>query len=109
MTPQPEAPSIISVKDAVTIARQYFESLNDQPLNNLRLEEVQLSEDESLWLVTLGYDTGNAIKEELERYVDPYESFVGSKQSIERMERAYKLISIRAVDGRPIQVKNVQL
>ena len=46
------------VRFAVNAARNYikdFQELLDNPLHNLRLEEVELTEDEKHWLITLGY------------------------------------------------------
>ena len=50
---------VIDVRRAVQSARDYIQDIQDlleSPLENLRLEEIELSEDEQYWLVTLGYD-----------------------------------------------------
>lgn len=48
-----------NVRDAVIAAKNYFQSLKDM-INNriedLRLEEVELSEDQKFWFVTLGFE-----------------------------------------------------
>ena len=47
----------MDVKEAVEVATKHFEDL--YPTTSLRdvlLEEVELSEDEQTWLVTLGFD-----------------------------------------------------
>jgi hypothetical protein len=49
----------IDVKAAVKAAYQYLQSLQEvmgNPLKDLALEEVELSEDGHFWLITLGYD-----------------------------------------------------
>lgn len=51
--------TIIDVKAAVTAAFEYLNFLQDKISNELqdvRLEEVELSEDKKYWLITLGYD-----------------------------------------------------
>ena len=51
--------TIIDVKAAVTAAFDYLSFLQDKISNELqdvRLEEVELSEDKRYWLITLGYD-----------------------------------------------------
>jgi hypothetical protein len=50
---------MIGVKDAVKSAHDYLLDMRDligTPLEDLRLEEVELSEQENLWLVTLGFN-----------------------------------------------------
>jgi len=54
-----ENQSIVDVKTAVYAAYQYLRSLQEVmggTLYNLRLEEVELSEDRDFWLVTVGFD-----------------------------------------------------
>ena len=50
---------MIDAKAAVGFAREYIDSIQaitGVPLENLRLEEIEMTEDESFWLITLGYD-----------------------------------------------------
>jgi hypothetical protein len=50
----------IDVKAAVTAANSYLQDMKDLmgvKLENLRLEEVELSEDEREWFITLGFET----------------------------------------------------
>ncbi|NJO66188.1 MAG: hypothetical protein HC832_00950 [Leptolyngbyaceae cyanobacterium RM1_405_57] len=50
----------IDVKRAVIAATSYLQDMKDLmdvKLENLRLEEVELSEDEREWIITLGFDT----------------------------------------------------
>ncbi len=49
----------IDVKAAVGSAHNYLQSIKDLmggTLENLRLEEVELSDDERTWSITLGFD-----------------------------------------------------
>ncbi|QLE55465.1 hypothetical protein [Nostoc sp. TCL26-01] len=49
----------IDVKTAVKAAYEYIISIQDMlgnSLNDLRLEEVELSPDQQFWLITLGFD-----------------------------------------------------
>ncbi len=49
----------IDARDAVKSAADYLNHIKDlmgEKINNLRLEELELSENQQLWVVTLGYD-----------------------------------------------------
>lgn len=48
----------IDVRAAVISAENYFDHLKRSmgSIENLRLEEVELSEDKKFWLITLGFD-----------------------------------------------------
>lgn len=49
----------IDVKTAVTAANNYLQDVKELmkvQLESLRLEEVELSEDQREWLITLGFD-----------------------------------------------------
>lgn len=49
----------INVKTAVTAANKYLQDVKDLmgiQLESLRLEEVELAEDQHEWLITLGFD-----------------------------------------------------
>jgi hypothetical protein len=51
--------SMINVKNAVNCAVHYFEDIQDligNKIENLRLEEAELSNDRQTWLITLGFD-----------------------------------------------------
>lgn len=49
----------IDVRSAVMAAQNYFQSLQDMvgmQIVDLRLEEVELSSDQTFWLITLGFN-----------------------------------------------------
>jgi hypothetical protein len=77
---------MIDVKQAVDAASQYLATLyaNDPP-SNVRLEEVELSEDEKYWLVTLSFS------DTLQVFIPP--------------RRSYKLFKINAESGQVQSMK----
>jgi hypothetical protein len=46
---------VIDVREAATNAAVYLSTLSALPPTNVRLEEVELSEDEKYWFVTLSF------------------------------------------------------
>ena len=47
---------MINVKEAIVKAMEYFDLIyDDKKYSDLQLEEVELSDDGSYWLITLGY------------------------------------------------------
>ena len=47
---------MVDVKQAVQIALQHFQELFQDSCENIRLEEIEFSDDERFWYVTIGYD-----------------------------------------------------
>ena len=47
---------MIEVKEAVKIAMNYFKEIVPDKYDYLRLEEVELSDDNKYWFITLGYN-----------------------------------------------------
>ena len=50
---------MIDIRTAVSAAQTYIQSVQDlmgSSLQNLRLEEAEVSEDRRFWLITLGHD-----------------------------------------------------
>lgn len=88
MTNTPEN-TIIDLRDAVQAARQYFANLfSDAGYVNVRLEEVAISEDRSVWLITLGYDVP-----------EPMNPTLKALGGMERYNREYKSFEVDAHDG----------
>ncbi|HEY9648141.1 MAG TPA: hypothetical protein V6C88_17325 [Chroococcidiopsis sp.] len=84
---------MIDVRYAVTSAYQYFESIKDilggDQLADLRLEEVELSEDKHAWLITLGYDLLDKNRSQFEELMVPKKPF----------RREYKLFRVNSETG----------
>lgn len=68
---------MIEVKQAAEAALAYFNELYEGGYHNLALEEVELSNDEEYWIITLGYNppatgftqlTGAGIKREYKQF-----------------------------------------
>jgi hypothetical protein len=89
---------MIDVKQAVKIAIEYVQQLYEpEQLRDLALEEVELSEDGTIWKVTLGF---NGL------YNEPANAFTAL--AYERMAlstRAYKVFHIRASDGAVLSMR----
>ncbi|GGA20550.1 hypothetical protein [Okeania sp. KiyG1] len=78
----------IDVRAAVSAANKYLQSLQsilEYKIEDLRLEEVEFSEDRKYWLITLGF-IANTTGEE--------ESFFSKK------ERDYKVFKVNAETGK---------
>lgn len=84
---------MVDVKSAIAEARSSFHAFleEEQPLENVRLEEVELSEDEKYWMITLGYDT----------FYRPYEvqNMLLSSADLQTRKREYKLFRVNAENG----------
>jgi len=85
----------IDVKQAVKNAVEYLSSLYDSnELQDLLLEEVELSDDNRYWLVTLGFTRRL-------KTTSPLQAFARSEP-----DRLYKLITVRADTG---EVKSMKI
>ncbi len=83
----------IDVRAAVLAAKNYIQSLPgllEYKVQDLRLEEVEFSEDRKYWLITLGF-IANTTGEE--------ESFFSKK------ERDYKVFKVNAETGKVESMK----
>lgn len=87
---------MIGLKQAVTIAMKYIQdAYAPEKLIEPMLEEVQLSEDENYWLITVGFSYPKFTEyAEQDRYRD---MIMG-----EEYQRVYKVIKVRASDGEPV-------
>ena len=81
----------IDVRSAVYTAQNYIRSIQDLMgvIEDLRLEEVELSEDQLFWFVTLGYN----------RPVDKTHNFLADLVPSSKFERDYKIFKIDAETG----------
>lgn len=73
---------MLDVRAAANIAKENLITISEQEFEDLRIEEVELSEDENAWLITFGYEVS----------------------AFERI-RNYRTIKIDANDGRFISMK----
>ena len=80
-----------AVRNASKYLRQMEQVLGGEP-ENLRLEEVEKSEDTSYWLITLGYDARSALPPASALFADP-------EDANWKYEREYKLLRIDAETG----------
>ncbi len=87
---------MIDVKDAVKTAREYAEYLLGE-VPQLELEEVELTDDERYWRVTLGFDGGPA---------NPLQITFGNAPRL----RKYKVFEVKADDGtvRSMKIRETQ-
>ena len=94
---------MIDVKQAVAAATTYFRTLyNTDALSDILLEEVELTDDERLWIVTLSALLP-ASNEELNETVSNAlaTSLGGNRQH----RRVYKVFTVSAENGRVRSMK----
>jgi hypothetical protein len=87
---------MIDVKSAVSAAHEYLQVVQEMiggGVEDLRLEEVELSDDKTSWLVTLGYDLPVKNRSQLEELLA---SPVRPKQTF---KREYKLFRVNSETG----------
>jgi len=86
--------TIIDVKSAVKIAMQYvLDLLSGDQVRDVRLEEVEFSDDGEYWLVTIGFSRPEAQR-------SAFEVLHG------RFEREYREVKVLAKDG---QVRSMRI
>ncbi|MBU6399962.1 MAG: hypothetical protein KGS61_06570 [Verrucomicrobia bacterium] len=81
-----------AVKTALNFFRASFGSMK---LSDVQLEEIELSEDERYWLITVGYDNPTAVDLSRGKMVLPFPMPV----------RKYKVVRVDARTGRPVSIK----
>jgi hypothetical protein len=89
---------MIDVKSAVNAACQYLESLQDfmgKSSQDLRLEEVELSEDRRFWLITLGFEQPVKAKRSQISSLVPAPAVPPQPE----YERVYKLFKVNSETG----------
>lgn len=88
----------IDVRAAVHAAENYLNSLQDKigtGIQDVRLEEVELSEDKTYWLITIGFN----------RLTDTASNPLGLP-AIPQHEREYKIFKIDTTTG---EVKSMKI
>jgi len=103
---------MIEVRDAVAAAaeaaRKFYEG---KDLLDLQLEEVELSEDEKCWLITLGLILPNQNPDCDVRRLRPLTEIspLGASMQGQKYERKYKIFSVDADTGNVISMKIRQI
>lgn len=88
----------INVKEAVRIAVEYVRELYaPEQLDDLRLEEVELSDDGKHWFITLGFAAPELKRQQ--RQPEPPGGSVLSLLRPQTLEREYKVVKINARSG----------
>lgn len=88
----------IDVRTAVNNAIVYLKSIQDlignaaTEIEDLRLEEIELSEDKKSWLITLGFDI--PVKNR-----SPIEAIMASPIASPKYQREYRLFQVNAETG----------
>lgn len=86
----------VDLTSAVKTALKFFrESFGSVSLSDVQLEEVEFSEDERFWLITVGYDNPAAVDALKGKYVLPRQI----------PTRKYKVVRVDAKTGRPVSIK----
>ena len=84
---------MIGAHQAAQAAVQFCNGLFGNTANHLLLEEVELSEDEKHWFITVGFD-GPASPQTRDPITEPLHSFMP-----QLLERKYKVVDVDAQTG----------
>lgn len=87
---------MIDLKTAIHTAQNYLSFIQDMlgDFENLRLEEVELSEDNKYWLITLGYDIPRKSQ-------NPLIAIAGlTPQEGKILTREYKIFKVNSETGK---------
>ena len=88
---------MIDAKQAAIAAIAYFQDvMGSEKITDILLEEIELTEDERLWLVTLSGLIPKA-KEELE--VDNLSAIAAIMRPLSRWRRVYRMFKLDAANG----------
>ena len=92
---------MVNLKEAVQEAKTYIKQLfSDERIYDLLLEELEKSEDEKYWLVTLGFD----VESELNKKTSPLEEAF-SITPRKSYKRVYRTIKIDSETGEMVSMK----
>ena len=93
------SPAPVGVKEAVRIALGYLQELysyTGTPLTDLRLEEVDLSDDGTQWLITYGFTVSERVATG---------SSILSLGTTTQVRREYKVVAVDVRTGEPRSMK----
>jgi hypothetical protein len=82
----------VDVKAAVRIATTYFDQLIQRHYSDLAVEEVEKTDDERFWLVTIGYTPASTDRSPLAAFQD-------------KSAREYKIIKVDSQTGEAVSMK----
>lgn len=90
---------MVDLEAAVDVARRIFESVYTKPHEQLNVEEIELSEDNRHWIVTLGFDDPTSRL--------PRGGLVAITSGLsDRPLRRYKVVTIDAANGQIRSLKD---
>lgn len=89
---------MVDVKKAVKIANDAIKDLYSDKIQT-DLEEVEISDDEKYWLITLGFDTPKEKTVMLSRLIE--ETAKGKRRYV----RKYKIFKIDSDNGKVLSMK----
>jgi len=89
----------MDVKTAVGTAKQWLvNTLTDESISNVGLEEVEFDEERGVWLITIGFSRPwNTVK-------NAFTVLSGEPAA----RRAYRVIAVQEPDGKVVSMKRLQ-
>lgn len=106
----------VDLRSAVESVRNYvadFKDILGNNLDNLLIEETELSEDRKFWLITIGFDREVDPKKEITYTKNPLVSEEMKKllprTKISTIERIYKTFKVDSTTGEVISMKMYKL
>ncbi|MBT9316707.1 hypothetical protein [Leptothoe spongobia] len=104
---------MIDIRGATVTAQKYIQSIEDLlggPLDNIRLEEAEVSDDRNFWLITLGYDKPTDNKDvaainQIKLGLPDNRGLFGQQL----LTREYKVLKVNADSGEVESIKIRQL
>ncbi|ODS34390.1 MAG: hypothetical protein SCARUB_00521 [Candidatus Scalindua rubra] len=82
---------MVDVKEATKLATEYFTDLFGDKYSGLTLEEVEISEDEKFWYITIGYNVDKPT--------------ISASLPFTRSGREYKSFKIECDTGKVLSMK----
>jgi hypothetical protein len=90
----------LDLKAAVALAKRYLAEITEEPLTNLKLEEVERARDDGAWRITLGYDVDVSAPAFLRETAGAINAILGANTA-----RAYRVITLDEMTGEFISMK----
>jgi len=99
---------MISIKEAIQIAKNYVREVyaeSGEQISDIGLEEVNRSEDDRVWLITVGFTIPDKRRQE----VALNENLGTLLGGLSTLTRQYKVVHIDAQTGEPLMMKMRQI